>query len=50
MRVFFQSGDKQSAINNAAEMAMKMYMQGGGGLGGTGGASGLMSLASKFLS
>lgn len=49
-----QSGDKQSAINNAAEMAMKMYMKSqGGGIGGTGGpgggASGLLSLASKFL-
>ncbi|KAJ5719959.1 hypothetical protein N7493_006837 [Penicillium malachiteum] len=47
------SGDKQSAINNAAEMAMKMYMKssGGGssGIGGLGNASGLMSLASKFL-
>ncbi|KAJ6134605.1 hypothetical protein N7523_000927 [Penicillium sp. IBT 18751x] len=49
--LFSQSGDKQSAINNAAEMALKMYMKsGGGGIGGTGGASGLMSLASKFLS
>lgn len=46
----FQSGDKQSAINNAAEMALKMYMKGGGGMGGTGGPSGLMGLASKFLS
>ncbi|KAJ5157751.1 uncharacterized protein N7482_008851 [Penicillium canariense] len=45
------SGDKQSAINNAAEMALKMYMKGqGGSIGGTGGPSGLMSLASKFLS
>ncbi|KAJ5118071.1 hypothetical protein N7448_004282 [Penicillium atrosanguineum] len=44
------SGDKQSAINNAAEMALKMYMKSGGGIGGTGGAGGLMSLASKFLS
>ncbi|KAL1855599.1 hypothetical protein Plec18167_004062 [Paecilomyces lecythidis] len=45
------SGDKQSAINSAAEMALKMYMknQGGSGLGGTGGPSGLLSLASKFL-
>jgi hypothetical protein len=31
-------------------MALKMYMKQGGGLGGTGGPSGLMSLASKFLS
>ncbi|CEJ57706.1 hypothetical protein PMG11_06390 [Penicillium brasilianum] len=45
------SGDKQSAVNSAAEMALKMYMKSqGGGIGGTGGASGLMSLASKFLS
>lgn len=45
-----QSGDKQSAVNSAAEMALKMYMKGGsGGIGGTGGAGGLMSLASKFL-
>ncbi|KAJ5404312.1 hypothetical protein N7509_004183 [Penicillium cosmopolitanum] len=44
------SGDKQSAVNSAAEMALKMYMKGGsGGIGGTGGAGGLMSLASKFL-
>ncbi|CAG8104647.1 unnamed protein product [Penicillium salamii] len=47
------SGDKQTAVNSAAEMALKMYMksQGGGvgGTGGAGGASGLLSLASKFL-
>ncbi|KAJ5183789.1 hypothetical protein N7492_001405 [Penicillium capsulatum] len=44
------SGDKQSAVNHAAEMALKMYMKGqGNGLGGTGGPSGLMGLASKFL-
>ncbi|KAJ5818818.1 hypothetical protein N7474_004409 [Penicillium riverlandense] len=43
------SGDKQSAINTAAEMALKMYMKGGGGMGGTGGPGGLMSLASKFM-
>ncbi|KUL82592.1 hypothetical protein ZTR_10244 [Talaromyces verruculosus] len=43
------SGDKQSAINSAAEMAFKMYMKGQGGLGGTGGPSGLLSLASKFF-
>ncbi|KAJ5085238.1 hypothetical protein N7532_010009 [Penicillium argentinense] len=43
------SGDKQSAINSAAEMALKMYMKGGGS-SGTGGPSGLMGLASKFLS
>ncbi|KAJ5355131.1 uncharacterized protein N7496_012343 [Penicillium cataractarum] len=44
------SGDKQSAVNSAAEMALKMYMKGQGGGSGTGSASGLMSLASKFLS
>ncbi|PLB37117.1 uncharacterized protein BDW47DRAFT_107411 [Aspergillus candidus] len=44
------SGDKQSAVNKAAEMALKMYMKSdGGGLGGTGGPSGLLSLAGKFL-
>ncbi|OQE26525.1 hypothetical protein PENSTE_c005G05877 [Penicillium steckii] len=42
------SGDKQSAVNSAAEMALKMYMKGGGG-SGTGGPSGLLGLASKFL-
>ncbi|EED13348.1 hypothetical protein TSTA_058360 [Talaromyces stipitatus ATCC 10500] len=44
------SGDKQSAINSAAEMALKMYLKGQGtGLGGTGGPSGLLGLASKFF-
>lgn len=44
------SGDKQSAITSAAEMALKMYMSSkGGGMGGTGGPAELMSLASKFL-
>ncbi|PLN82805.1 hypothetical protein BDW42DRAFT_192807 [Aspergillus taichungensis] len=44
------SGDKQSAVNKAAELALKMYMKSeGGGLGGTGGPSGLLSLAGKFL-
>ncbi|KAK2758755.1 hypothetical protein FQN54_003446 [Arachnomyces sp. PD_36] len=48
--------DKQSAVNNAAKMALKMYMKNqgssggvGGGLGGTGGPGGLGSLAQKFL-
>ncbi|WEW59310.1 hypothetical protein PRK78_004779 [Emydomyces testavorans] len=55
--------DKQSAINSAAKMALKMYMknQGGGGLGGLGGlagglggqskssSSGLLNMAKKFL-
>ena len=51
-----QSGDKQSAVNSAAEMALKMYMksngsgsQGTGGPSSSGGASGLLSLASKFM-
>ncbi|KAH8692107.1 hypothetical protein BGW36DRAFT_387004 [Talaromyces proteolyticus] len=45
------TGDKQSAINSAAEMAFKLYSKGqGSGLGGTGGPAGLMGLASKFLS
>lgn len=42
-----QSGDKQSAVNSAAEMALKMYMKNQGG--GSSGGGGLMSLASKFL-
>ncbi|KAF7182940.1 hypothetical protein CNMCM7691_002684 [Aspergillus felis] len=45
------NGDKQSAINKAAEMALKMYLKsGGGGMAGTGGpGGGLLQLASKFL-
>ncbi|KAL5357307.1 hypothetical protein BJX96DRAFT_144247 [Aspergillus floccosus] len=44
------SGDKQTAVNKAAEMALKMYMKSqGSGSSGTGGPGGLMSLASKFL-
>ncbi|KAL1969225.1 hypothetical protein VTN77DRAFT_479 [Rasamsonia byssochlamydoides] len=43
-------GDKQSAVNKAAELAFKMFMKGqGSGLGGTGGPAGLLGLASKFL-
>lgn len=42
-----QSGDKQSAINSAAEMALKMYMKNQGG--GSSGSGGLLSLASKFM-
>jgi hypothetical protein len=38
---------KESAIQQAGEMALKMYMQSQGG--GSGGASGLMGFASKFL-
>ncbi|KAF4635149.1 hypothetical protein G7Y89_g2946 [Cudoniella acicularis] len=42
-----QSGaSKESAIQQAGEMALKMYMQ---SQGSSGGASGLMGLASKFL-
>ncbi|KAL3449056.1 hypothetical protein BJX65DRAFT_273998 [Aspergillus insuetus] len=44
------SGDKQSAVNSAAEMAFKMYLKSQmSGSEGTGGPSGIMSLASKFL-
>lgn len=41
---------KESAVTQAAEMALKFYMknQGGGGSGGSG-MSGLMGLASKFM-
>ena len=38
--------NKQSAVQKAGEMALKMYMK---NQGGSSGASGLMSLASKFL-
>ena len=38
------STDKQSAVNQAAKMALQMYMKSQGG-----GASGLMGLASKFF-
>jgi len=44
-----QSGDKQSAVNSAAEMALKMYMQSQGGGSSGGGMGGLMSMASKFM-
>jgi hypothetical protein len=36
---------KESAVQSAGEMALKMFMQSQGG----GGGSGLMGLASKFL-
>jgi len=40
-----QSGtDKQSVVNQAAKMALQMYMKNQGG-----GSGGLMSLASKFF-
>lgn len=44
--------DKQSAITAAGKFALQMYMkqQMGGGSGGSGGgASGLLSMAEKFL-
>lgn len=49
-----QSGqEKQSAVNSAAQMALKLYLNGqksSGGAGGSGGgAGGLLQLASKFL-
>lgn len=37
-------GDKQSVVNEAGKMALKMYMKSQGG-----GSGGMMSLASKFL-
>lgn len=42
---------KESAVQQAGEMALKMYMQSKGGSGGGGGgsSSGLLSLASKFM-
>jgi hypothetical protein len=36
---------KQGVVQEAGEMALKMYMQSGGSSGG----SGLMSMASKFM-
>ncbi|KAL8747802.1 MAG: hypothetical protein Q9184_007551 [Pyrenodesmia sp. 2 TL-2023] len=47
--------DKQSMVNDAAKMALKMYLKSqgggasGGGGGGGGGPGGLMGMASKFL-
>ena len=43
-----QGANKQSAITQAGETALKMYMHSGGG-GGGGGMGGLMSMASKFM-
>jgi hypothetical protein len=42
---------KESAVMQAGEMAMKMYMksQGGGGGSGLSGMSGLLGMASKFM-
>jgi len=42
-----QGQSKESAVQKAGEMALKMYMQSRGGA--TGGASGLMGIASKFF-
>ena len=42
------NADKQSAVNAAGKMALKMYMKSSGG-GGSGGAGGLMSMAGKFF-
>lgn len=39
---------KESAIMQAGEMALKMYMKSGGQSGG-GGVGGLLSMASKFM-
>lgn len=38
---------KESAVQQAGEYALKMYMQ--SEMGGSSGGSGLMSLASKFM-
>ncbi|KAL5336853.1 hypothetical protein BJX70DRAFT_400196 [Aspergillus crustosus] len=44
------NGDKQSAVNSAAETAFKLYLKSQmSGSSGTGGPGGLLSLASKFL-
>ncbi|KAG6368503.1 hypothetical protein INS49_002712 [Diaporthe citri] len=42
---------KESAVQQAGEMALKMYLKSktGGGESGGGGSSGLLSLASKFM-
>jgi len=40
---------KESAVQQAGEMALKMYMQSQGSGGSGGGMGGLMGLASKFL-
>ena len=42
------SGSKESTVQQAGAMALKMYMK-SGGMGGGGGSGGLMSLASKFM-
>ncbi len=44
-----EGGSKNSAVMQAGEMALKMYLKSQGGAGGAGGASGLMGLASKFM-
>ena len=40
---------KESAIQQAGEMALKIYKQSQGGGSGGGGISGLIGMASKFL-
>ena len=43
------SDSKESAIQSAGEMALKMYLKSEMGGGGSSGGSGLMGMASKFL-
>jgi hypothetical protein len=45
-----QSASKESAVMQAGEMALKMYMKSQGGGQSAGGASQIMGLASKFFS
>ncbi len=40
---------KESVVQEAGEMALKMYLKSQGGGGGGGGISSLMGMASKFL-
>lgn len=40
---------KESAVQQAGEMALKMYLKSQGGGSSSGGSSGLLSLASKFM-
>lgn len=40
---------KESAVQKAGEMALKMYMKSQMGGGGGGGMGGLMGMASKFM-
>lgn len=43
------NSSKDSAVMQAGEMALKMYMKSQAGGGGSSGAGGLLSLASKFM-